>query len=172
MKFINWLGRLSIAKICFTFLITIMAMKLTSTSFNDGEKLPAKYTCDGENISPQIEWHDAPSGTKSFVLIYDDPDAPVDTWDHWVLYNLPATTTSIPENVKTLPSGTKIGLNSWAKPVYGGPCPPSGEHRYIVHLYALDTALDLQKATSKQIYAAMEGSILEKATLTGLYKRK
>lgn len=150
----------------------IVQMKLTSTAFEDGGILPAKYTCDGESISPQIAWYDAPADTKSFVLIYDDPDAPNGTWVHWVLYNLPSTATSLAENEKNLPKGTKVGLNSWPRLGYGAPCPPAGEHRYIVHLYALDLVLDLpEQASFNQIHSAMAGHILEKATLTGRYKR-
>jgi Raf kinase inhibitor-like YbhB/YbcL family protein len=160
----------------FTIYNTItMTMKLTSTSFIDGGELPTKYTCDGEGISPDIQWTDAPSGTKSFVLIYDDPDAVSGIWDHWVLYNLPATTSSIPENAKTFPAGTQSGLNSWPKLGHGAACPPpgTGTHRYIFHLYALNAVLDLpNKANSTQITTAMKEHVLEKATLTGLYKRK
>ena len=109
-------------------------MKITSRSFIDGRNLSSKYTCDGESISPPITWEEIPSNTKSFVLIYDDPDAPNGTWDHWVLYNLPPNTSSLPENAISLPSEVKIGLNSWNKAEYGAPCPPSGTHRYIFHL--------------------------------------
>ena len=147
-------------------------MKLTSPVFRDGEELPQKYTCDGESISPPIEWHGEPAETKSFVLIYDDPDASGGVWDHWVLYNLPSTTHSIPEDTKTLPEETKLGLNSWSNTGYGPPSSPSGEHRYIFHLYALDTALELpDKSTTKQIYKAIKGHVLEETTLTGRYTR-
>ena len=165
----------------FTFLILLfttqiaMAMKLTSTSFIDGGELHTKYTCEGESISPPVEWTDVPAGTKSFVLIYDDPDAVSGTWVHWILYNLPATTTYIQENVKILPKGTQVGLNSWPRLGYGAPCPPSGTgtHRYIFHLYALNTVLNLpDKATAKQVTSAMKDHIIEKVTLTGLYKKK
>jgi Raf kinase inhibitor-like YbhB/YbcL family protein len=146
-------------------------MKLIS-SFKDGDKLPSKYTCDGDGISPEIHWEEAPPETKSFVLIYDDPDASAGIWDHWVLYNLPPTTTSIPEDARSLPEGTQLGLNSWGKPGYGRACPSSGEHHYIFHLYALDTVLNLpSKATSKQIREAMQGYIIEEATLTAVYTR-
>ena len=147
-------------------------MKLTSTTFTDNSKLPIKYTCDGESLSPPIAWEDAPPNTKSFALIYDDPDAPGGTWDHWILYNLPPSTNSLPENATNLPEETKVGLNSWPNPEYGAPCPPSGEHRYIFHLYALDNTLELSEpVTSDKLREAMEGHILAKETLTGLYQR-
>lgn len=148
-------------------------MKITSTAFSAGGIIPSKYTCDGENISPPIAWEDTPSGTKSFAIIYDDPDAPGGTWDHWILYNLPPTTKSLPENITSLPVGTKVGLNSWPKAEYGGPCPPRGEHRYIFHLYALDTMLNLSEknVTSKTLRDAMQKHILAEATLIGRYQR-
>ena len=147
-------------------------MKLTSSAFTDGGLLPAKYTCDGESISPPIHWQDAPANTKSFALIYDDPDAPVGLWTHWVLYNLPPTTNSLTENIATLPAGTKIGINSDLQANYDAPCPPSGEHRYIFHLYALDTTLNLSgKITSEKLRQEMQGHILTTATLLGRYRR-
>lgn len=150
-------------------------MKLTSTAFIDGGKLPTKYTCDGQNISPPVAWQNAPTNTKSFVLIYDDPDATTGsgTWDHWILYNLPATVNSLAENIIVLPPDTKVGLNSWPHTAYGAPCPPSGEHRYIFHLYALDILLNLpEPVTSNTLRQAMAGHILATTTLTGLYQRK
>ena len=161
-----------------TFLILLfltqgaIAMKLTSTAFTDGGKLPTKYTCDGTSISPPISWQEAPANTISFALIYDDPDAPAGTWDHWVLYNLPPTTKFLPENATVLPQGTKVGLNSWPNAEYGAPCPPSGEHRYIFHLYALDAVLNLSEpVTSEILRKKIAGHILATTTLTGLYKR-
>ena len=147
-------------------------MKLTSTAFIDGGNLPSKYTCDGASISPPIQWQNAPANTKSFALIYDDPDAPAGTWDHWILYNLPPTTNFLPEGATSLPEGTKVGFNSWPNAEYGAPCPPSGTHRYIFHLYALDTALNLSgKVTSNILRQAMEKHILATTTLMGLYQR-
>jgi len=153
----------------------VVAMKLTSAAFTDKSELPSKYTCDGGSISPPIQWEEVPSGTKSFVLIYDDPDTVSGTWDHWILYNIPATTTSISEAAKALPEGTQVGLNSWPKEGYGAPCPPhgTGTHRYIFHLYALNSSLNLpDKANRKQVSDAMKNNIIDKATLVGLYKRK
>jgi Raf kinase inhibitor-like YbhB/YbcL family protein len=149
------------------------AMKLSSSAFVDGGILSAKYTCDGASLSPPIKWQDAPANTKSFALIYDDPDAPSGTWTHWILYNLPPTINSLEENVRQLPIGTKVGVNSWPEQSYGAPCPPSGEHRYIFHLYALDMLLNLSGAiTSEKLQQAMQGHILATATLMGKYQRK
>ena len=153
----------------------VYAMKLSSSAFINGDKLPSVYTCDGKNISPPIQWQDAPANTKSFALIYYDPDAPNGTWTHWVLYNLPSTTNSLAANIKTLPPGTKTGMNSWPHAKYGAPCPPSGEHRYIFHLYALDTILDLSKSepiTSKKLKQAMQGHILATTKLMARYQRE
>lgn len=150
----------------------VYAMKISSSAFVDSGVLPAKYTCDGKSISPAIKWQDAPADTKSFALIYDDPDAPGGTWTHWILYNLPPTTDSLEENVKQLPAGTKVGVNSWPQQAYGAPCPPFGEHRYIFHLYSLDTMLNLSgTVTSEKLQQAMQGHILATATLMGRYKR-
>ena len=152
-----------------------MPLELTSTAFAPGEPIPRKYTCDGEDISPLLQWSDPPQGTKSFTLIADDPDAPVGTWVHWVLYNLPAETRALPEAVPPdadLPDGSRHGQNSWPRLGYGGPCPPSGTHRYFFKLYALDTVLDLKSgASKKQLLQAMEGHILGQAELMGLYTR-
>jgi len=155
-------------------------MTLTSPSFENQKEIPRMYTCDGEDISPALQWAHAPEGTKSFVLIVDDPDAPDPaspkmTWVHWVLYNIPATIASLPESVKDqhLPKGTLQGLNDWKKTGYGGPCPPIGKHRYFHKLYALDVVLpDLKQPTKAKLEKAMEGHILSKSELVGLYQRK
>lgn len=164
---------------CITFFILILitegifAMKLTSSAFTNNGTLPTKYTCEGEAISPPIQWQDTPAGTKSFALIYEDPDAPNGTWTHWVLYNLPSTINSLEENITTLPPGTKVGINSWPQASYGAPCPPHGKHRYIFHLYALDTVLDLSgKITSEKLQKEMLGHILASTELLGFYPRK
>jgi len=147
-------------------------MKITSPAFTDGGILPAKYTCDGASISPPVQWQDVPANTKSFALIYDDPDAPAGTWTHWVLYNIPPTTNLLAENATTLPAGTQAGMNSWPNQKYGAPCPPSGEHRYIFHLYALDTTLKLSgKITAEKLRQEMQGHIIENTTLMGRYRR-
>jgi Raf kinase inhibitor-like YbhB/YbcL family protein len=155
-------------------------MKLTSPSFENQGEIPKMYTCEGEDISPALAWANAPKGTKSFALIVDDPDAPDPahpkmTWVHWVLYNIPATAGSLMESVneKGLPKGTLQGLNDWKKTGYGGPCPPTGRHRYFHKLYALDIVLpDLKQPDKATLEKAMEGHILSKAELVGLYQRK
>ena len=153
-----------------------MAFELTSTAFAPGEPIPAKYSCDGEDISPPLQWSDPPQGTQSLALICDDPDAPIGTWVHWVLYNLPAQARSLPEAVPPeaeLPDGSRHGENGWGRLDYGGPCPPSGTHRYFFKLYALDTMLDLDAgASKKQVLQAMEGHILAETELMGVYSRQ
>jgi Raf kinase inhibitor-like YbhB/YbcL family protein len=157
-----------------------LIMKLTSPSFENQGETPKKYTCDGEDIPPAITWSDVPEGTQSFALIVDDPDAPDPanprmTWVHWVIYNIPATILSLPEGVKEkdLPKGTLQGLNDWKKTGYGGPCPPVDKHRYFHKLYALDIVLpDLKQPTKAKLEKAMEGHVLSKAELVGLYQRE
>lgn len=145
-------------------------MQLTSTAFAEGGQIPKLYTCNGSDYSPPLAWQDAPTGTKSFVLICDDPDAPVGMWDHWLLYNIPSTVTSLPEHLKIPPSGALEGLNSWNKTGYGGPCPPDREHRYFFKLYALDTQLQFPNAPVKTVLEqALAGHILAHATLMGRY---
>lgn len=149
-----------------------MGLTLQSSAFNEGSSIPSKYTCDGTNISPPLSWHDEPKSTKSFVLIVDDPDAPVGNWDHWLLFNIPETTHEMSENLSSLPNGALQGKNSWGKSAYGGPCPPDGEHRYFFKLYALDTLLSLSAgATKSQIESGMKGHILADAKLMGRYKK-
>ncbi|WP_013320871.1 YbhB/YbcL family Raf kinase inhibitor-like protein [Gloeothece verrucosa] len=150
-------------------------MKLESTAFRANELIPSLYTCDGQDISPALSWDEPPAGTKSLALICDDPDAPFKTWVHWVVYNLPPTSRSLPENVPSgdaLPNGGVQGINDFKKVAYGGPCPPKGTHRYFFKLYALDTLLDLKaKATKAQLEAAMAGHVLASAELIGIYRR-
>lgn len=149
------------------------AMELTSPAFSDGNTIPTIYTCDGQNISPPLLFSGIPRGARSLVLIFDDPDAPSGTWTHWILYNIPPTTTSLPENVSTLPKGTEIGLNSWEKKEYSGACPPEGTHHYFFRLYALKTVLKLHGAVSNDsIRRAMKENILATATLMGNYQRR
>ncbi len=147
-------------------------MKIISV-FENNEKIPAKYTCVGENINPKLEFLDVPENTKSLVLIMDDPDAikPAGkVWDHWVLFNISPTTKTIEEN--SVPENAIQGLNSWNKNEYGGPCPPDGEHRYFFKLYALDTTLDLDSsATKKDVEEAMSQHIIEKAELIGRFSK-
>jgi len=146
-----------------------------SDSFSDGGMIPAKYTCDGANISPQLSWDNAPKGTKSFVLICEDPDAPMGTFTHWVLYDIPADVHELPENLpkdKILPNGAKQGITDFKKVGYGGPCPPNGTHRYYFKLYALDTLLNLEPGLKKEdILKAMNGHILAQGQIMGKYAR-
>ena len=156
-----------------------MALTITSTAFSHNGEIPARFTCDGNDISPALEWSGLPEGTKSVVLIVDDPDAPDPaapkmTWVHWVLYNVPPNATGLPEAVGTghLPEGTKEGLNDWKRTGYGGPCPPIGRHRYFHKLYALDVILpDLGTPSKKELENAMAGHILAQAELIGTYQR-
>jgi len=153
-----------------------MAFELRSSAFDQGAAIPVKYSCDGEDVSPPLEWVNPPQDVQSFVLINDDPDAPVGTWDHWILYNLPPEARSLPEAIPSdaeLPDGSRHGQNSWRRLGYGGPCPPSGTHRYFFRLYASDTTFDLASgANKKQLLQAMEGHILGQAELMGVYSRK
>lgn len=154
-----------------------MSIQLTSTAFADGQAVPAKYTCDGTDMSPPLNWTNTPADTKSFALIADDPDAPAGTWVHWVIYDLPASTISLPENVaksQYIPGNAKQGVNDFHRLGYGGPCPPPGKaHRYFFKLYALDTAIDLKPgATKAQLLKAMEGHVLADGQLMGTYQRK
>jgi len=154
-----------------------MAMRLTSTAFEDGGLIPPLYTCDDQDISPPLTWDGPPAETRSFALICDDPDAPGRTWVHWVMYNIPPDARVLSAGTPgdaTLPDGTQQGQNSWPRTGYGGPCPPSGTHRYIFNLYALDTTLDLEPgATDKAaLLEAMDGHVLAEITLTGLYERQ
>jgi Raf kinase inhibitor-like YbhB/YbcL family protein len=151
-------------------------MQLTSPAFREGDTIPKQYTCDGEDLSPALQWSGAPDTTKSFALICDDPDAPRGTWVHWVLFNLPADTQELAGTVaaqKVLPSGAKQGTNDFRKIGYGGPCPPKGKpHRYFFKLYALDTLLDLpDAATRQQVLTAMKGHLLAEGQLMGKYGR-
>jgi len=154
-----------------------MTIQLTSSAFLEGAPIPAQYTCDGQDISPPLKWRNVPQGTKTLALICDDPDAPVGTWVHWVLYSLPGSVGELPEGLpptETLPNGAKQGLNDFRRVGYGGPCPPGGgPHRYFFKLYALNAELDLPpKATKKDLLRAMEGHILAEGQLMGIYKRK
>jgi len=153
-----------------------MTFELTSTAFGAGESIPSLYTCDEQDISPPLAWSDPPTDTQSLALICDDPDAPMGTWVHWVLYNLPAEARALPKDVPPdaeRPDGSRHGQNSWRRLGYGGPCPPGGTHRYFFKLYALDSALDLKSgASKKKLLQAMEGHILAQTELMGTYRRQ
>lgn len=144
-------------------------MKLT-TVFEHNGNIPSEYTCDGKDLAPLLTISDVPESAKELVLIVDDPDAPMGTWVHWVLYNIPISTRQI--DAKNLPAGAKEGITDFGRIGWGGPCPPSGTHRYFFKLYAIDKNLDLPPAqTKEQIEQAIKGHIIEKTELIGLYKR-
>ena len=150
----------------------------TSDAFAHGQSIPAKYTCIGRNISPALAWGEPPAGTQSFALIMDDPDAPGGTWVHWVLYNIPATVRNLTEDLpvtgKNGPSAGEsyTGKNSWGDIGYGGPCPPSGTHRYFFKLYALDEMTGLLPGAGRgELLKAMEGHILAQAELMGTFSK-
>ena len=156
-----------------------MALSLSSPAFTHNGAIPKLYTCQGKDTSPAINWTGLPNGTKSIVLIVDDPDAPDPaapkrTWVHWVLYNIPPTASGLPEGVNAtgLPSGTRQGRNDWDRTGYGGPCPPIGRHRYFHKLYALDIVLqDLKQPNKATVLEAMKGHVLESAELIGTYQK-
>src|SRR3974377_1280672 len=152
-----------------------MAFEITSNAFRNGSSVPKKFTCDGPDVSPALSWTGAPAKTKSFALIVDCPDAPVGTWVHWVLYNLPSDTRNVAEGMSKdprLPNGALQGRNDFGKVGYNGPCPPRGKtHRYFFRLYALDAKLTLQPgATRQQLDAAMKAHILGKAEPMGKFR--
>ena len=157
----------------------MVALTLTSTSFSHNDEIPARHTCDDRDVSPELSWTKIPDGTRSLVLIVDDPDAPDPaapkmTWVHWMLYNIPPDASSLPEGVgaKDLPPGTLQGLNDWQRTGYGGPCPPVGSHRYFHKLYALDTLLpNLKHPTKAILEKAMEGHVIVHVELIGRYRR-
>jgi Raf kinase inhibitor-like YbhB/YbcL family protein len=157
-----------------------MDLTLTSPAFTAGASIPAKYTCDGADISPPLSWKGVPPGTKSLALIVDDPDAPDPaapqrTWVHWVVYDIPPDAAGLPEGAAQhgLPVGARVGLNDWKKAGYNGPCPPVGRHRYFHKLYALDLALpDLGHPSKAALEKAMQSHILAHAELVGTYQRK
>ena len=152
-------------------------MIITSSAFEHNGSIPRVFTCEGEDISPDLSWSNLPAGTQSLALIVDDPDAPDPAaprmvYVHWVLYNLPADCTGLPKAVTDLPPGTLEGLNDWQRTGYGGPCPPIGRHRYFHKLYALDTVLpDLGTPDKKKLLQAMEGHILAEAQCVGTYQK-
>jgi Raf kinase inhibitor-like YbhB/YbcL family protein len=154
----------------------IMSFEVQSPDFSSGASIPKQFTCDGADISPALAWNAPPGGTQSFALIADDPDAPVGTWVHWVLFDLPANARSLSQNIpkqEQLADGSRQGRNDFRKIGYGGPCPPPGKpHRYFFKLYALDTKLNLQPgATKKDVERAMQGHILAQAEWMGRYAR-
>jgi Raf kinase inhibitor-like YbhB/YbcL family protein len=156
-----------------------MALKITSPAFEPGGAIPSKYTCEGKDTSPALAWSGAPANTKTFALIVDDPDAPDPAkpqrvYVHWVVYNIPASVSSLAENAskRALPKGAVQGKNDWGKAEYGGPCPPIGRHRYFFKLYALDTALTgMSSPTKSDLERAMNGHVVESAEIIGTYEK-
>ncbi len=152
-----------------------MAIKVRSKAFTEGGMIPKRYTCDGEDISPPLEWEGIPEGTKSIALISDDPDAPMGTWVHWVMFNIPPDSRGLEEGVppvRVLRNGARQGINDFRRIGYGGPCPPRGTHRYYFKVYALDKVLDLEPGITKaRLLRAMEGHIIDKGELMGRYGR-
>jgi Raf kinase inhibitor-like YbhB/YbcL family protein len=151
-------------------------LKLESKGFKAGDDIPSRFTCDGANVSPQLSWSAPPKGTQSLALVVDDPDAPVGTFVHWVLYDLPASARELPEGVPTTDNpaaGGRQGTNDFRRTGYAGPCPPPGKaHRYYFRLYALDRKLDLPAGTRRsELDQAMQGHILDQAELMGRYAR-
>jgi Raf kinase inhibitor-like YbhB/YbcL family protein len=156
-----------------------MSLAITSSAFRPQGTIPARYTCDGDDVSPALEWSGVPAGAQSLVLIVDDPDAPDPaapkrTWVHWVLYEIPPSAAGVAEGAAraSLPAGTREGRNDWDRAGYGGPCPPRGRHRYYFRLYALDVRLDgLREPTRGEVDEAMATHVLEAAELMGTYAR-
>jgi Raf kinase inhibitor-like YbhB/YbcL family protein len=157
-----------------------MSFELTSSAFGPGREIPARHTCEGEDLSPALAWSGAPAGTESFALVVVDPDAPDPaaprtTWVHWVVYGLPADAAGLAEGMRaeSLPRGTREGRNDWKRTGWGGPCPPIGRHRYFFKLYALDTVLpDLGLPDARALERAMAGHVLAKAELVGTYQKQ
>lgn len=157
-----------------------MTLSIGSPAFENGGEIPVRYTCDGSDINPPLEWHGVSDAAKSLVIIVDDPDAPDPrapkmTWVHWVLFNLPPNTAGLPEGATSgdLPAGTQAGLNDWKRTRFGGPCPPVGRHRYFFKLYVLDTLLAFSEVPDKAaVVSAMQGHVLQSAELIGMYERR
>ena len=149
-----------------------MSLNLKSDAFVSGQSIPAKYTCVGKNVSPALTWSDPPAGTRSFALIVDDPDAPMGTWVHWVLFNIPADQHDLAEDLPVTGNAIYFGKNSSGNTRYDGPCPPSGTHRYYFKLYALDTLVDLRPgATKEELLKAMQGHTLAQGELMGTFSK-
>ncbi|MDD5556657.1 MAG: YbhB/YbcL family Raf kinase inhibitor-like protein [bacterium] len=154
---------------------SIVTIRLVSAAFRDGEAIPRKHTCDGADVSPPLAWENLPAGTKGIALVCDDPDAPAGTWVHWVAWDIPPEAEGLPEGVPpagALPGGGRQGVNDFGKTGYGGPCPPSGTHRYYFRVYALDAVLGLSgKVTKERLLQAMQGRVLAEGRLMGTYRR-
>jgi hypothetical protein len=153
-----------------------MDIALTSSAFEEGEMIPRRFTCDGADVSPPLKWESVPEGARSIAIICDDPDAPMGTFVHWVLYDLPPDVTELPEsvpNAPTLPNGATQGTSDFGRMGYGGPCPPGGTHRYFFKIYAVDEKIGLPPGASKaDVLNAMEGHIRAQGQLMGKYRRQ
>jgi len=154
---------------------TLEPFAMQIEGFNSGEVIPPEFSCLGDNASPRISWNEPPAGTQSFTFIFDDPDAPGGTWEHWILFNIPGDVRELAAGLseENYPVGSKSGVNSWGELPYGGPCPPVGStHEYVFVVYALDTELELDAGAKKsEIVAAMEGHVLAESQYTGLFSR-
>ncbi|NJC95663.1 MAG: YbhB/YbcL family Raf kinase inhibitor-like protein [Anaerolineales bacterium] len=152
-----------------------MSLDLTSSAFTQGQPIPEKYSCRGDDVSPALTWNDPPEGTQAFALIVDDPDAPAGTWVHWVIFNIPASARGLSEGIpsgESLPDGSLQGRNSSGTTGYNGPCPPSGTHRYFFKLYALDEMLGISAGANKgELEKAMVGHILARGELMGTFSK-
>ena len=153
-----------------------MTISVSSSAFQEGGMIPAKYTCDGDDLSPPLQWADVPEGARSIALICDDPDAPMGTWVHWVMWNVPPSVGDLAEGVPPkpeLPDGSRQGISDFGRPGYGGPCPPSGTHRYYFTIYALDATLDLPASARKaDLVKAMKGHVVAEGQLMARYRRQ
>lgn len=152
-----------------------MKLVMSSPAFEHGHPIPSRYSCEGDDISPPLEWSGIPEGTKSLALIVDDPDAPKRAWTHWLLYDMPPDVTSLAEGLggDDLPPGAREGLNDWKRVGWGGPCPPTGRHRYSFRLYALDESLgDLHRPMKAKLEKAIEGHVIAMAEMVGTYEKR
>lgn len=149
----------------------VPTLKITSPAFSEGQPIPKRFTCDGANASPPLEWSGVPAGAKALALIVDDPDAPSGLFTHWIVVNLPPETKSLPEAAKALPAGSGQGINDFGKEGYGGPCPPKGRHRYFFHLYALDAHYPDAKPSRSQVDGFLRKHTLAQGSLMGTYQR-
>ncbi len=151
-----------------------MDMQMRSPAFKPGSRIPSRYTCEGDDISPPLSWSEGPEGTRSYAVILDDPDAPSGTWTHWLLFNIPADRTSLPENLRRnreLPDGSRQGVNDFTQTGYGGPCPPDGAHVYCFRIFALDSVLDLDsEIKGADLLTAMESHVLADGVLKAEYQ--
>jgi Raf kinase inhibitor-like YbhB/YbcL family protein len=145
-------------------------VQLTSSAFSDGGAIPERYTRDGEDVSPPLAWSDVPRNAVSLALIVDDPDATTGSFTHWILVDLPPTSTGLAEGTTRVPGG-RFGVNDWMHPYWNGPAPPTGRHRYIFKLYALDRALDMDLPSKRQVEASMAGHVVDETKLSGTYER-